>query len=366
MAIKKSDSITVFQLILLSITAIGLKNHVIIISPLIQTAGRDSWLSVIVSLFFVLLWVPLLIFIHKKTKQQHLITWMQKYTGKWLGNFIFFIVILYLTIIAGVTLRETITWVNITFLPKTPFFLLTACFALICWMLAGTGLRTLSIVNIFLLFFIILLGFFVAITNIQYKNFSLLMPFLEHGFSPVIKGTVYQCSGMVELIFLLFLQHKTETSIRFRDLVITAVILTMLTVGPLIGAVIEFGPVEASKQRFPPYEEWGLASLGNFIEHVDFLSIYQWLSGAFIRISLLLLLIREYLPFKQKQKWFLLIILTAITAIPLLPISDFQYLRMLSAIILPFTLWFFLGLSVFFGLLAVIFERKVWRPNNDI
>ncbi|ETI66324.1 spore germination protein XB [Neobacillus vireti LMG 21834] len=320
----------------------------------------------IVSLFFVLLWVPLLIFIHKKTKQQHLITWMQKYTGKWLGNFIFFIVILYLTIIAGVTLRETITWVNITFLPKTPFFLLTACFALICWMLAGTGLRTLSIVNIFLLFFIILLGFFVAITNIQYKNFSLLMPFLEHGFSPVIKGTVYQCSGMVELIFLLFLQHKTETSIRFRDLVITAVILTMLTVGPLIGAVIEFGPVEASKQRFPPYEEWGLASLGNFIEHVDFLSIYQWLSGAFIRISLLLLLIREYLPFKQKQKWFLLIILTAITAIPLLPISDFQYLRMLSAIILPFTLWFFLGLSVFFGLLAVIFERKVWRPNNDI
>ncbi|WP_142303724.1 hypothetical protein [Neobacillus soli] len=51
MAIKKSDSITVFQLILLSMTAIGLKNHVIIISPLIQTAGRDSWLSVIVSLF---------------------------------------------------------------------------------------------------------------------------------------------------------------------------------------------------------------------------------------------------------------------------------------------------------------------------
>ena len=292
--------------------------------------------------------------------------WMQKYTGKGLGSIIFFIVILYFTLLAGVTLRETITWVNITFLPKTPFFLLAVCFAIICWMLAGTSLRTLSIVNIFLLFFIIILGFFVALANIQYKNFSLLLPFLEHGFRPILKGTVYQCSGMVELMLLLFLQHKAETPIRFRHFVIASIILTLLTVGPLIGAVIEFGPVEASKQRFPPYEEWGLASLGNFIEHVDFLSIYQWLSGAFIRIALLLLLIREYLPFKHKQKWYLLIILAAITAITLLPISDFQFTEILSRIILPFTVWFFLGLSVFLGLLAAFFERKGWCRNNDV
>lgn len=347
-------------------TAVGLKNHVTIISPLIQTVGRDSWLSVIVSLFLVLLWIPLLFFIHKKTRQEHLNIWMQKNIGKGLSNIFFFIIILYLTLLAGVTLRETITWVNITFLPKTPFFLLASCFALVCWVLAGTSLRTLSIVNIFLLFFIIILGFFVAFANFQYKNFSLLMPFLEHGFRPVLKGTVYQCSGMVELMLLLFLQHKTETPIRFRHFVIASILLTLLTVGPLIGAVIEFGPVEASKQRFPPYEEWGLASLGNFIEHVDFLSIYQWLSGAFVRISLFLLLIREYLPFKQKQKWFLLFILAAITAIPLLPITDFQFMEILSAIILPFTVWFFLGLSVFLGLLAAFFERKIWRTNNDV
>src|SRR5690625_7312620 len=103
-----------------------------------------------------------------------------------------------------------------------------------------------------------------------------------------MKATVLQGSGIVELIILLFLQYRFESPFRYWHFLIIAFILTGLTLGPLVGAIVEFGPVEAASQRYPAYEEWGLARLGKYVEHVDYLSIYQWLSGAFIRITLIL------------------------------------------------------------------------------
>ena len=43
---KKYDSISIIQVSLLIMTAIGLKNHVTVIPHLIGTAKRDVWVSV--------------------------------------------------------------------------------------------------------------------------------------------------------------------------------------------------------------------------------------------------------------------------------------------------------------------------------
>src|SRR5699024_740596 len=40
---KNNETITILQIIFLLITAIGLKNHVIVIPPLFKEAGRDAW-----------------------------------------------------------------------------------------------------------------------------------------------------------------------------------------------------------------------------------------------------------------------------------------------------------------------------------
>ena len=75
-----------------------------------------------------------------------------------------------------------------------------------------------------------------------------------------------------------------------------------LTLGPFIGAITEFGHEEAAKQRYPAYEEWGLVTIGRYFEHVDFLSIYQWLSGTFIRIGFLLFIVIDLLNMNGKRK----------------------------------------------------------------
>ncbi|WP_240338453.1 endospore germination permease [Peribacillus alkalitolerans] len=355
------------QLILLFMTSVGMQNHVIVIPPMIQAGGRDAWMGALLVLCITLVWCFLLLFIQKNTKRQNLFEWLSGKIGKVLTYVILLTVIIYLTILAGVTLRETITWIGIAFLPETPPLILIFVICLICLILAGTDFRTISIVNFILLILIVILGFFVAFSNIKHKNYTLLTPFLENGYTPVFKSMIYQASGMIEILFFVLLQHKTDKPFKYKHLAIIALILTGLTMGPLMGAIVEFGPIEASKLRFPAYEEWGLVTIGHFIEHVDFLSIYQWLSGAFIRISLLLLLIRELIPFKKNaERWSLGFVILMIAGFTMLPISDFQYTDILSTKILPYTFWFLFGFSILLGVIVAIFANRERRSKDVV
>ncbi|WP_307256693.1 GerAB/ArcD/ProY family transporter [Oikeobacillus pervagus] len=352
--------ISLFQLILLAVTALGLKVHVLIIDPLIDTAGRDAWISLILVLFVSIIWAILLIYIHKGTNQAHLFTWLNEKFGKVVSFLFAALLYLFLIIIGAVTLKDTVVWTKVTYLQNTPSFVLVGLFLFLCAVAALTGLRGLAIANFFILFFVIIFGFFVSFTNMQFKSFSLLLPVLEHGFQPVIKGSIYPLSGMTELFMFIIFQHRVKEEIKFKHLVLTAFLLFWLAFGPTIGAITEFGPSEASNQRFSAYEQWGLASLGRFIEHLDFLSIYQWLSGAFIRISLIFILILEiFSTKKQKATYFLFIIMiVALFVFCLLPISDIIFYRLLKNVILPFSFYFFASITLLIGLFVFISKRK--------
>lgn len=110
------------------------------------------------------------------------------------------------------------------------------------------------------------------ISNTTHKDYSLLRPMLEHGMQPVWNGTVYVGAGFVEVIMLFFMQHHIKSRLSYLSFMIMILLILGLTMGPIIGAIVEFGPDEADKLRFPAYEEWRLLTIGRYIEHLDFLA----------------------------------------------------------------------------------------------
>lgn len=138
--------------------------------------------------------------------------------------------------------------------------------------------------------------------NISKKEYSLLKPFLEFGVDPVLQGMVIAGGGFIEIILLLLMQHRIKKSIKLYHVLILVVFLIGLTFGPLTGAISEFGPELAKEFRYPAFEEWRLVTLGTYVEHLDYFSIYQWLSGAFIRISLAIFLIPDLLNITDTKK----------------------------------------------------------------
>lgn len=358
--------ISVLHVIFISMTVIGLKNHVTVIPPLLAASGRDAWMSVLASAIVLLPWLLLLVYIHNHSKQQRMTEWIKNTIGPLWANILLWTLMIILVFIAALTLLETLMWVSTTFLPFTPTPWLILLFVVICMYLATTNIETIAIVNVLILFVVVVLGFFIAFTNIKVKDYGLLRPFFEHGWQPIAAGMVYPASGFVELILLLFIQHHFKDKLKFKHFVIMLVLLVGLTSGPLLGAIVEFGPTEAAKQRFPAFEEWGLGSLGEFIEHLDFFSIYQWLSGVFIRVGCILFVVIDLLNLQNQKKkvWGMLGPSVFAASFLVFYFRDFFFLENKMKYGLIASTIYFLLLSIVLGVVASISKNKEKKINR--
>lgn len=363
--------ISLLHVIFLVMTFIGLKNHVTILPPILETAKRDGWASVILAALVIFPWLFLIIYIQNKSNQQPIKVWLKEKIGSVGATILLYGTVIFLLISAAFTMRETILWISATFLPETPPIFLLTIYIILCFLLVSKNISTIVIVNGFVLFFVVIFGFFVAFVNLQVKNYSYLLPFFENGFIPITKGIVFPASGFIELFLLLFLQHYFKQKMKWYHLAIMLFILMGLTMGPLIGAITLFGPEEAAKQRYPAFEEWGLVSIGAFITHMDFLSIYQWLTGTFIRVGLLLFIAADILNITENSKkiWSYLVPPFFIVNLILFLLDDNLFYELNTHDFLITTLIFCFLLSLILGAVAIFSRRqkktKVRSPKTN-
>lgn len=350
------------QICMILITAVGIMDHVIIIPVMLQVAGRDSWVSTLLAGGLLLIWICLIYRIIKQTGKQNLFAWIRQRLGKTVGWIVSAFILLELFLMAAVTHTDMIHWSKISYLPSTPLLVISGCFALLCFFAAYSGIRTIAIANGILLPGVILLGFFVMSSNFPHKDYSLLLPVLYRGFEPMLQGMVYACSGFSGIVLLMLMQHRLHSNARIRlwPLLVTAIILVDLTVGPLTGAIAEFGPLESARMRFPAYEEWRLITFGHYIEHVDFFVVYQWLVGALIRVSVALTLIPELLeiPEGKKRLWLLIGLFGLLIVFPLFSFSDLRFFEFLKNIYLPYVVMFWTMVTI------VLFAAAFIKPKR--
>lgn len=349
-----SDKITTLSAAMMILTSGGILNHVIIIPMLLQAAGRDAWLSVILTgLIIVAVWIPLMLLIMKRSRQQQLHAWLQQRLGKAASWLIAGLAAIHFFIICWLTMRDVTYWAKVSYLPNSPKAVITVTFILVILALAGAGLRSIAVANGILLPVIIVLGLFVMTANFPHKDYRLMFPLFEHGQLPLLRGMIYAGAGLAEVLYFVFIQHRLKSNLRFLPLAAVGLLLVELTLGPLLGTIAIFGPEESARMRFPSYEQWRLVTFGHFFEHIDFLSIYQWLSGACIRISLALYIVLDMLNLTapKRRNTVLILLAAALAVASQYPVSDSDFSTVLSVYVLPGSLIF---LTVFAAVLAAV------------
>lgn len=342
------------------ILAIGLMNHVMVIPPLLRDAERDAWVSILVTVLPYLLWISILYYILKYTHQQPVLSLIRSRFGTWAGGVIRALFAVYLFVMSLITVKETVMWAHASYFPRTPFVVLSVALILLCCFAAWSGIRAIAIASGVLLPFVILFGDFVMTSNLPKKEYALLLPMFEHGFGRVLQGAVYIGGGLAELVILLLFQHQFKKKIPLWTLWVLGIFLILLIMGPVTGAIAEFGPYEAANLRYPAYEEWRLVRIGKYLQHVDFLSIYQWLAGAFSRISLSLFLLLDLTVTERKRKARgigVAVFGAVFVLLVSLPISDMQFLFFLKHVYFPFSLLFATGLLLLI-LTMIILEKR--------
>ncbi|MFF2091929.1 endospore germination permease [Paenibacillus sp. NPDC058174] len=280
----------------------GLICHVLAIPAILDAAGRDAWLSIIAAGPLFILFMILMYVVMKRVHGQRLTDWVARQFGVVPSWLLRLSAALLLLVLGTHTLFETSNWTVATYLQFTPLSVVVIGGALVSALAAMRGLPTIAMTSAILLPFVIFLGYFVMGANTKYKNYNQLLPILEHGAEPVWQGMIYALAGMVEVWTLLLFQHEIKSKVKLWHLLILGVFMVGITLGPTIGGITEFGPEEAMKQRITPYDQWKLVNVGKLLQHVDFLSIYQWLSGSFARIAIAIYLIVDLLDIRRPHK----------------------------------------------------------------
>lgn len=360
-----TGKITFLQMAMIVMLTTGLSTHVLINPMILDSTGRDAWISVILAGFLFLPWCLLLVLFMKKSGYQKFQPWLAKHTSPLISWIIVIPLCIQLYLIGGETILHTANWTRTYYLPETPRVVLILTIGLVCFYSAKHGISNIAVLSGILLPIVIVLGIFVATANIPVKDYQLLKPYLEHGLTPVFQGMIYIGGGFTEFIFILTMQHHLKNKVKGWQMILLAAMITVITIGPVTAAITEFGPIEAAKQNESPYEQWRLVKLGKYIEHLDFFSIYQWLAGASIRISLALFILADILPFRRlvMRHRFMFAVLVSYILLTLVPINKHIIYLFMYHVYYPSALVIGVVISVFCVIIS-LFKKHTKKEDN--
>lgn len=326
--------INAIHIYLLLIISTGFIVHVISIPMLLTASKRDAWISVIFSLIPFILWILIVFYIYKKLNKNIHSFHKMKFSLP-----ISIVYGIYFLTNAFITLKFTLIWAKTNYTFEIPNFVVVLLLTIICLYASIKGIRTISTITFLVLPFVILFGLIVGIGNVPNKNFELLFPIFENGYKDTFQGLIYACAGLFEITYLLFLTPYLKDQLKLKWLILVGFMLVLLFLGPLVGAITEFGSVEAEKMRNPAYEQWRILSIGH-ATRLDFLSIFQWLSGAFVRISLSLFIAGKLFYDNKKKGWVLPIFSLLLIIAVCIPWNATSFFYFLKRIYYPISLLF--------------------------
>lgn len=330
------------QLFFVLILFIGISNHVLILPHLLSSGKRDAWICALLSYIFLLFWGFILYLIMKKNQQKLLLyDWIKERAGALVSRFFISILTVYVFIISAISFYDLIQSINIYFLPRTPSFVVMLPFLIISVWSAYSGLKSIVYVSAVLLPIVWGLGIFVASFTMEEKNYSYLLPVLADGYSPIVKGIIIILGGSADLIVLLLLHHHLKKSYSFLNLFFLITILAGLILGPTMGSITSFGPAVASDMRFPAFEQWRLITLGEYISHVDFLAVFQLLSGEIIRVSLGIFLLADMVKGNEnpsRKKYIFTVASILLGLVTIIPLSDIWVQTLIGQYFYPIAL----------------------------
>lgn len=356
------QSITFFHMSLLFIIVSSIHYFLVVLPLVLTDAKRDAWLSVIISGAIALIWIGIIYFIILKLEGQALFEYILLYSGKIFTNILNVVFVVYLLLTILMSLRTIIYVMKSIYFPMTPVWIIACLFILFAIYATTLGFRSIVMIGGMVFPLFVLLTVFVTYFNIPHTDLIYLLPFMENGLKPVISGGMKSFLVFSEFIWLLFFTQYLPKTPKKRVFVLMITVLTIIMLLTILQGITSFGPIQAANHLFLYYEYWRVIQVSKFLEHVDFLSAFVWLSASFIRIAFLLFIIKDILLVTQKRKqWIILILSIFIILSTIILFSNQQLNIWMEEYYSQISILFVVVITVVIGI--HIYVTKGWRKN---
>lgn len=252
-----------------------------------QYAGKDLWISPIMSSSVGFLTVYTAIKLHERFPGATIMQSSEQIIGKPLGKVIGFIFLFFYTMITGQVTRDYSEFILTSFLSHTPQVVIASSMVLLCAYCLYGGIEVLGRVGLLLfpLFCVPIYTLIFFLTpHLQPGN---MLPIMENGIFPPAKGAIVPAGWFAEFFLIAFLLpfvSDRKKSMKNSMITVFFVALTLVLVNLIVLFVMG---AAVTNREFPLMTVARYVSVADFFENLEAAVLAIWIAGAFVKISLL-------------------------------------------------------------------------------
>lgn len=275
------------QLRLLMVGPATVMGHLYLTPIVFGMAGRDGWLCIPVVLVPALILALVLARLGWLMPGRSLLEMYCVLLGKPLGKAVGLAHTGFFLLVPVITLRGLMDFMASSFMPVTPPVVLGAAFIIVCAYAVSTGLEGLARVNALLLPVLIVAGLMASGFTFPAKEYRYLLPVLEEGIGPVLRGCIPLLGLLAEMVVIGVVQPAVKQPATFGKNNVGAVpLICLLFLGPLTGPVAIFGEKDADELTYPTFSQIQYTVVGDLSVRLQGIAVLLWLFGSFGRVSL--------------------------------------------------------------------------------
>lgn len=275
-----------WEILFLLIMAIAVMGHVVITPLMIDIAGRDGWISILLSLPLALVFAFAIYRLRLKYPKEDIYGIIFHILGKYFGTLLLMIFSVYFLFLTFFSAALFIDFVYIAFLPETPKLALLLWFLIFFIYASIKGIKRIALTAGVLAIIAMITGHSITLLDSPLKDWGELKPLLEFGWGPVLWGVIILTSIWVELFLILFLPIQNIRAKRmFLFWIIGIALNALMMFSTFTGVITIFGLGQADNFVYPALESVRIISLG-FIDRFDIYGLVLMSFGIYIRSSL--------------------------------------------------------------------------------
>lgn len=277
------------------------------LTPSLQAAKQDVWISILVAGCIILLATVLVTNAALLQPDQTLIQLSQTVLGKWIGKAVVIIYFVQWYTILPIVLRQFVDVIHTMILPTTPkAAVMLIMLLLIAYATYSGGIVSIARCSEILGPIIVLMVILVLVASINNADWKYLLPvYADSGIMGIVKGSFAPASYLghsVEYLMLASFLYQPRKGAPYAFWGVIAASFFVLIA--MLMATVTMGTNLAPKMWYPFFEMSRKISLFGFIENFDPLTIVIWVASVFIKLAIYLF-ITSYgtAQFLQIKNW---------------------------------------------------------------
>lgn len=284
----KKEVISTFQMHLLLCIGIISTGILTLPAPLYHYAQQNMWLSLFIGSIAGYVMILINVFFYKTFPRKNITEITTQLLGKFFGRLILLIMIALLIFQAVYTIKEYQIYLSVGFYQFTSPFVIIGFMMLVCAYASKKGIEVIGRSAQIILPFMLLFYLSVSLLITPEVSLSNMLPVLEKGVMPPIKGAILVVAWFSEFFWISFcLTSLTDPPKKILKYGFLSVFLT--TISLLVFFVIDIGVLGnyTGQTLYPTHLVERYIQIGTFIERVSAFFMSVWVLGMFIKLAFL-------------------------------------------------------------------------------